>query len=166
MAIPAPHSRIAASSNSERLAISLFDRLWDRYRERVSYVNVYEVRPCDDPQLRVFVKLNEKRPPAASKRRALERIGGLDGRKLYLYMCARQILPRLLLLPLCLLTNMRTRIQEIVASHGATFFNDHIALRSLALQVDSECERERGEVGGGRGKNRTDKKSLVCRHSP
>ena len=61
---------------------------------------------------------------------------------------------------------MRTRIQEIVASHGATFFNDHIALRSLALQVDSECERERGEVGGGRGMNRTDKKSLVCRHSP
>jgi hypothetical protein len=55
MAIPAPHSRIAASSNSERLAISLFDRLWDRYRERVSYVNVYEVRPWDDPQLRVVV---------------------------------------------------------------------------------------------------------------
>eukprot|EP00802_Teleaulax_amphioxeia_P012602 Tamp_12645.p1 GENE.Tamp_12645~~Tamp_12645.p1 ORF type:complete len:340 (+),score=64.64 Tamp_12645:1-1020(+) len=65
MAIPAPHSKIAASSNSERLALSLFDRLWERYRERVSYVNVYE---------------------------------------------------------------------QIVAKNGATFFNDHIALRSLALQ--------------------------------
>ena len=28
----------------EQLALSLFDRLWERYRERVSYVNVYEVR--------------------------------------------------------------------------------------------------------------------------
>lgn len=27
------------------------------------------------------------------------------------------------------------QIQGIVASYGATFFNDHIALRSLALQV-------------------------------
>ena len=28
-----------------------------------------------------------------------------------------------------------TKIQKIVVEHGATFFNDHIALRSLALQV-------------------------------
>ena len=27
------------------------------------------------------------------------------------------------------------KLQEIVANHKATFFNDHIALRSLALQV-------------------------------
>ena len=42
-AIPAPHSKIPASSNSERFALSLFDRLWEQYRSRVSYVNVYEV---------------------------------------------------------------------------------------------------------------------------
>ena len=43
-AIPAPHSKIASNSNIERLALALFDRLWERYRERVSYVNVYEVK--------------------------------------------------------------------------------------------------------------------------
>lgn len=63
--IPAPHSKIQAGGPRERLALGLFDRLWERYRQRVSYVNVYE---------------------------------------------------------------------SIIASHGATFFNDHIALRSLALQ--------------------------------
>jgi len=67
-AAPAPHSKIRGKSKSESVALAIFDRLWDRYRERVSYVKVYE---------------------------------------------------------------------GIVASYGATFFNDHIALRSLALQNPS-----------------------------
>jgi len=66
--IPAPHSKILVNTTTERFALALFDRLWDRYRARVSYVNVYE---------------------------------------------------------------------KIVVEHGATFFNDHIALRSLALQDPS-----------------------------
>ncbi len=39
---PGPHGRIAAGDARERFAAALFDRLWDRYRERVSYVRDYE----------------------------------------------------------------------------------------------------------------------------
>ena len=45
---------------------------------------------------------------------------------------------------------MRTLTQEIVAKNGATFFNDHIALRSLALQVSRDGEGEGGAGEGGR----------------
>jgi hypothetical protein len=41
-AILGPHRAIDAKSEQERFAIDLFDRLWDRYRRRVSYVNDYE----------------------------------------------------------------------------------------------------------------------------
>ena len=47
---------------------------------------------------------------------------------------------------LCLI-RVRTLTQQIVAKNGATFFNDHIALRSLALQVSREGE---GKWGRGR----------------
>ena len=50
----------------EMFTLELYDRLWDQYRQRVSYVRTYE---------------------------------------------------------------------EIIQQHGATFFNDHIALRTIALQV-------------------------------
>src|SRR5437899_10052091 len=41
-AILGPHRAIEAHTEQERFAIALFDRLWDRYRERVSYVGDYE----------------------------------------------------------------------------------------------------------------------------
>lgn len=37
-----PHSKIDVSTAGERFAVNLFDILWDRYRERVSYVRDYE----------------------------------------------------------------------------------------------------------------------------
>jgi hypothetical protein len=37
-----PHQAIAAASERERFASELFDILWDRYRQRVSYVAAYE----------------------------------------------------------------------------------------------------------------------------
>jgi hypothetical protein len=37
-----PHAAIPVSSPRERLAARLFDVLWDRYRNRVSYVRTYE----------------------------------------------------------------------------------------------------------------------------
>lgn len=37
-----PHAAIPAADERERFAAELFDRLWDRYRSRVSYVQVYE----------------------------------------------------------------------------------------------------------------------------
>ncbi|MEX0717740.1 MAG: DUF1338 domain-containing protein [Planctomycetaceae bacterium] len=39
---PGPHSRISLSDDRERFAAALFDRLWERYRTRVSHVGVYE----------------------------------------------------------------------------------------------------------------------------
>ena len=44
----APHRHIDAADEKERFALRLFDQLWERYRERVSYVQVYErvVREC------------------------------------------------------------------------------------------------------------------------
>jgi hypothetical protein len=41
-AIIGPHREIAVSSERERFCAELFDILWDRYRERVSYVQAYE----------------------------------------------------------------------------------------------------------------------------
>lgn len=41
-AILGPHSKIPANSAKERFLAELFDRLWDRYRQRVSYVQTYE----------------------------------------------------------------------------------------------------------------------------
>jgi hypothetical protein len=38
----APHAHIQASDERERFLIALFDRLWARYRERVSHVRAYE----------------------------------------------------------------------------------------------------------------------------
>jgi hypothetical protein len=108
-AAPAPHSKIRAKSKSESVALALFDRLWDRYRERVSYVNVYEVRKYTHVySLVAFL------PPSSLSRthtRTHTNIHTIHAR----------------------FTSMQ--IQGIVASYGATFFNDHIALRSLALQV-------------------------------
>lgn len=37
-----PHQAIEARNARERFALELFDRLWDRYRQRVSYVATYE----------------------------------------------------------------------------------------------------------------------------
>src|SRR4051812_43289632 len=37
-----PHGRIAVESARDRFTLELFDRLWARYRERVSYVQTYE----------------------------------------------------------------------------------------------------------------------------
>ncbi len=37
-----PHTRIATSNARDRRATSLFDRLWETYRRRVSHVGVYE----------------------------------------------------------------------------------------------------------------------------
>ena len=39
---PGPHQAIAVETASERFAAALFDRLWDAYRSRVSYVARYE----------------------------------------------------------------------------------------------------------------------------
>ncbi|WP_425618747.1 DUF1338 domain-containing protein [Anatilimnocola sp. NA78] len=64
-AISGPHERLAGNANRERFLAAVFDRLWDRYRTRVSYVQTYE---------------------------------------------------------------------KVVAEAGATFFNDHIAFRTLAVQ--------------------------------
>ncbi len=61
-----PHGRLPLSSTREKFLAALFDRLWDEYRKRVSYVQTYE---------------------------------------------------------------------QIVAQSGATFFNDHIAFRTIASQT-------------------------------
>jgi len=37
-----PHSKIPAKSQAHRFTLTLFDKLWEQYRQRVSYVNVYE----------------------------------------------------------------------------------------------------------------------------
>ena len=37
-----PHQAIAAANGRERFTLDLFDALWDRYRQRVSYVSQYE----------------------------------------------------------------------------------------------------------------------------
>eukprot|EP00286_Rhodomonas_abbreviata_P016787 CAMPEP_0181316212 /NCGR_PEP_ID=MMETSP1101-20121128/15777_1 /TAXON_ID=46948 /ORGANISM="Rhodomonas abbreviata, Strain Caron Lab Isolate" /LENGTH=386 /DNA_ID=CAMNT_0023423449 /DNA_START=100 /DNA_END=1260 /DNA_ORIENTATION=- len=63
-----PHSHISATKDSEVFTLRLLDRLWEKYRERVSYVRTYE---------------------------------------------------------------------EVVKSQKATFVNDHIAFRSIALQEPS-----------------------------
>lgn len=60
-----PHGRLPLATNRERFLATLFDRLWDQYRSRVSYVQTYE---------------------------------------------------------------------QVVAAEGATFFNDHIAFRTIAWQ--------------------------------
>ena len=41
-AIVGPHQKIAAADSRERFALELFDALWDRYRQRVAYVQTYE----------------------------------------------------------------------------------------------------------------------------
>src|SRR5262245_29026092 len=41
-AISGPHSRIPTANDREKFLAALFDRLWDRYRTRVSYVRDYE----------------------------------------------------------------------------------------------------------------------------
>jgi hypothetical protein len=63
--ISGPHQRLATAASREKFLAAVFDALWDRYRSRVSYVQVYE---------------------------------------------------------------------KMVAAAGATFFNDHIAFRTLAVQ--------------------------------
>mgnify|MGYP002624622281 CR=1 FL=1 len=37
-----PHQAIAAATNREKFLLALFDTLWDRYRQRVSYLRDYE----------------------------------------------------------------------------------------------------------------------------
>src|SRR5437763_1177318 len=41
-AISGPHQAISASSAREKFAAKLFDALWDRYRQRVAWVQSYE----------------------------------------------------------------------------------------------------------------------------
>src|SRR5262245_32472057 len=41
-AIVGPHRAIPAASAREKFCAELFDTLWDRYRQRVSYVQTYE----------------------------------------------------------------------------------------------------------------------------
>ena len=71
LALASPGPRQSSKAHlfgpSEMFTLELFDRLWDQYRQRVSYVRKYE---------------------------------------------------------------------EVISQHGATFFNDHIALRTIAVQVD------------------------------
>lgn len=40
--LPGPHGQIPVADERERFAADLFDRLWDRYRDRVEYVRTYE----------------------------------------------------------------------------------------------------------------------------
>jgi len=40
--LPGPHRAIQARNERERFTLELFDRLWARYRQRVSYVATYE----------------------------------------------------------------------------------------------------------------------------
>ena len=49
IAIHGPHQAIEARNQRERFTLALFDRLWEQYRRRVSYVQVYErlVRQAD-----------------------------------------------------------------------------------------------------------------------
>jgi hypothetical protein len=42
LAILGPHQAIAAETERERFTLALFDRLWEQYRQRVSYVQIYE----------------------------------------------------------------------------------------------------------------------------
>lgn len=42
LAILGPHQAIAAKTERERFTLALFDRLWEQYRRRVSYVQLYE----------------------------------------------------------------------------------------------------------------------------
>ena len=37
-----PHSALNSKNASQRFVLNLFDRLWEKYRSRVSYVNNYE----------------------------------------------------------------------------------------------------------------------------
>jgi 2-oxoadipate dioxygenase/decarboxylase-like protein len=76
-ASPGPHSRIAADSPRDRFTLALFDRLWDEYRRRVSYVQKYE---------------------------------------------------------------------QVIAEHGATFVNDHIAFRTIATQSPSSGIHSLGRI--------------------
>jgi 2-oxoadipate dioxygenase/decarboxylase-like protein len=48
IAIVGPHQAISVSSAREKFCAELFDRLWDRYRQRVAYVQTYEkvIRDC------------------------------------------------------------------------------------------------------------------------
>ena len=41
-ALVGPHKAIPVSSAREKFCAELFDTLWDRYRQRVSYVQTYE----------------------------------------------------------------------------------------------------------------------------
>src|SRR5262245_48532154 len=41
-AIAGPHRAIPVSSEREKFCAALFDALWERYRERVTYVRTYE----------------------------------------------------------------------------------------------------------------------------
>ena len=41
-AIVGPHKAIPVTSGREKFCAELFDVLWDRYRERVRYVQTYE----------------------------------------------------------------------------------------------------------------------------
>ena len=47
--VPGPHQAISTTDARERFACTLFDRLWDRYRKRVTHVAAYEqlVRSVD-----------------------------------------------------------------------------------------------------------------------
>lgn len=67
-AIAGPHQRIAVDHPRDRFTLALFDRLWDEYRRRVTYVQQYE---------------------------------------------------------------------QVIAQHGGTFVNDHIAFRTIATQSPS-----------------------------
>jgi len=67
-AMAGPHRRIAVDHPRDRFTLALFDRLWDEYRRRVTYVQQYE---------------------------------------------------------------------QVIAQHGGTFVNDHIAFRTIATQSPS-----------------------------
>lgn len=51
--LPGPHQAIEARNARERFTLELFDRLWDRYRQRVTYVATYE-RIVQDVGARFF----------------------------------------------------------------------------------------------------------------
>ena len=65
MTVQAPHQRLQPARSNEKFLVALFDRLWEVYRAKMSYVRIYE---------------------------------------------------------------------KVIADHGASFTNDHIAFRTLATQ--------------------------------
>ena len=42
MTVQAPHQRLQPARSNEKFLVALFDRLWEVYRAKMSYVRIYE----------------------------------------------------------------------------------------------------------------------------